>query len=156
MDVFRNPIELQNCMLKRSFTTLFLTTALAVGAAVSALADDLARLEGKWTAKRKTSSGDELTQVLEITKNKFTFRLKSADGETRIYAEGEVKTEKLGPFSTLKVFNIRGGTSSSELQPVDDDRVLIYSLDYNKLRVAAGFDKDRDDDQPRVDVYSKN
>lgn len=144
-----------NCMKLRSFYSLCVGAVVLTATAVVALADDLARLEGKWTAKRKGDQG-EVTQVLEITKGKFTFRMKSADGETRLYAEGDVKAEKLGPFTTAKFFNIRGGSSSSDLQAVDDDRVVIYSLEYNKLRVAQGFDKDRDGDEPHVDVYTKN
>ena len=132
-----------------------LAAILFVGATISSFADDLAKLEGKWNAKRKTDTGSEVTLVLEITKGKFTYRMKSADGDTRLYAEGEVKTEKLGPFSTAKFFNIRGGYSDSDLQQVDDDRHVIFSLEYNKLRIATGFDKNRDDDTPQTDVYTK-
>lgn len=143
-------------MIHRFLPSKLLAFACAVGVSVLAFADDLARLEGKWTCKRKRSNGDEVTQLVEFKGSKFTYQVKSADGEVRIYAAGEVKTEKLGPFSVIKFFNIKGGESSSDLQPVDDDRVQVYVLDFDKLRLASGFDKERDGDEPRVDVYTKS
>lgn len=143
-------------MIQRLVSSKFLGFVCAVGVSVLAFADDLARLEGKWTCKRKRSNGDEVTQSVVFKGSKFTYQMKSADGEVRIHAEGEVKTEKLGPFSVIKFFNIKGGESSSDLQPVDDDRVQVYVLDFDKLRLASGFDKARDEDEPRVDVYTKS
>ena len=49
--------------------TLFAATSI-VG-----LADDLARLEGKWTTKKTSPEGQTYSQVIEIKKNKFTFRI---------------------------------------------------------------------------------
>ena len=143
-------------MIQRLVPSKLLALICAMSVSVLAFADDLARLEGKWTSKRKASNGDEVTQVVEIKGSKFTFNLKGADGELRLYAEGELKTDKLGPFSIVKFFNIKGGQSSTDLQAVDDDRVNVYVLDFDKLKLASGFDKDRDGDEPRVDVYTKS
>ncbi len=134
----------------------FLALLCAASFSVLAFADELTRLEGKWTCQRKKSNGDLVTQVLEIKGAKFKYQQKGADGVARLFAEGEVKTEKLGPFSVAKFFNIKGGESSTDLQSIDDDHTLVYSLDFDKLRMAAGFDKERDDDEPRVDVYAKS
>ncbi len=143
-------------MIHRFVPSKLLAFVCAVGVSVLAFADDLARLEGKWMCKRKRTNGDEVTLLLEIKGSKFTYQLKNTDGEVRIYAVGEVKTEKLGPFSVAKFFNIKGGESSSDLQAIDDDRVQVYMLDFDKLRMASGFDKERDGDEPRMDVYTKS
>ena len=143
-------------MIQRVVPKKFLALLCGLAVSVSAFADDLARLEGQWTCKRKVSSGDEVSQVLKIKGSKFTFQMKSADGEVRLYAEGDIKAEKLGPFFALKIFNIKGGQSSTDLQAVDDERTQIYMLDFDKLRIASGFDKERDNDTPRVDLYTKS
>jgi hypothetical protein len=125
-------------------TTLILTAAfvLATLSPFGAFANDLDALAGKWVAKVE-AQGQTFKQVLEIKKNKFTFEVVRDGGETALYAEGEVKTEEHGPFKAAKFYNIHGGTSASDLQAVDDDRTVIYSLGYNEITVAANFDKER-------------
>jgi hypothetical protein len=123
---------------------LSLTTALVLSTLgpLGAVANDLDALAGKWVAKVE-AQGQTFKQTLEIKKNKFTFEVARDGGETALYAEGEVKTEEYGPFKAAKFYNIRGGTSASELESVDDDRTVIYSLGYNEMMVAANFDKER-------------
>lgn len=125
-------------------TTLSLTAAflLSTLGPLGAWASDLDALAGKWVAKVE-AQGQAFKQVLEIKKNKFTFELVRGDGQTALYAEGEVKTEAHGPFKTAKFYNIQGGSSASDLQSVDDERTVIYSMGYNEMTVAANFDKDR-------------
>lgn len=103
--------------------------ALTLGfAALSLRADDMDQLNGKWSVKKKNEEGQAYTQVLEITKGKFKFQMIS-DGETRLYAEGDLKIEKHGPFNALKFTNIKAGrTASDTLNDVDDDRTSIYQL----------------------------
>jgi len=122
-----------------SLTIAFVLSALGP---LGALANDLDALAGKWAAKVE-AQGQTFKQVLEIKKNKFTFEIVRDGGETALYAEGEVKTEEYGPFKAAKFYNIRGGASASELESVDEERTVIYSLGYNEMVVAANFDKER-------------
>ncbi len=132
-----------------------LAVAAAMWFTAPARADDLAQLAGKWSFQKTNSEGQAYTQSIEITKDKFVFKLLRSNAETAIYAEGKVKLEKSGPFNVVKFTDIQGGTSKDELQPIDDDRVSIYVLDDDKWTLAANFDKDRDDQKPSLDVYVK-
>ena len=116
-------------------------------------ADDLRELTGKWTAEKTDDQGRSFQQVLEINNNKFVFKIMRGP-DIGLYAEGEVKAERLGPFKAAKFFNIQGGRSTSDLQPVEDDRTVIYRLAENELSMATDFDKDRS--QPAsVTTYTK-
>lgn len=140
--------------MKKAILGLIAAVAFSNAASFCAFADDLESLGGKWTADRTGPGGEKLKQVLEIKKNKFTFKI-VRDGEDALYAEGDVKAEKLGPFKTAKFYNIQGGRSSSDLQPVDDDRTIIYTLDGNELTIASNFDKERSE-APNVTKYTKS
>jgi hypothetical protein len=129
-------------------------TCLAL-AATTAGADEWDKLNGKWTAKKSNDDGRSWTQVIEIDKGKFKFRILSSSGDLRLHAEGDVKQEKLGPFNVLKFYNIKGGESADTLEPVDDDRTVIYQLGYDTLTVAADFDKERET-PPSADKYTKS
>ena len=118
-----------------------------------AAADDLNTLSGKWSLKKVNDQGQNVTQTLEIKKDKFVFQILSADDSLVLYAEGDLKLEKLGPFSSAKFFNIRGGRSASNLDDVDDVYVSIYSLDGDTWTLATNFDKERDGQKPTLDVY---
>ncbi len=139
--------------MKRT-STFFLGLALAGFVSNSAFADDLEKLAGKWSANKTNPEGRKYTQTIEITKNKLTFKIVGEDQAVRLYAEGTVKVEKLGPFSVMKVTDIKGGASESDLSPVDDDRTLVYQLGYDSWTVASNFDKERDQ-APSLDVYKK-
>jgi hypothetical protein len=78
-------------------------------------------------------------------KNKFKFQVTSPADDRGVYAEGDVKVETLGPFKAAKFYNIQGGRSPSDLQPVDDDRTVIYTLGDNEMTVAVNFDKEREE-----------
>jgi len=119
-----------------------------------AFADDLDALAGKWVAERHDAQGQAFKQAIEIKKNKFTFKVMREGGQTALHAEGEVKAERLGPFKVAKFFHIQGGSSASDLQPVDDDRTVLYALDGNELTVAVNFDKERSE-PPTVTKYTK-
>jgi hypothetical protein len=125
-----------------SLTAAFVFTTLG---SASASADDLDVLAGKWVAERTDAQGRAFKQVLEINKNKFKYQVTSPADDGGIYAEGDVKVETLGPFKTAKFYNIQGGRSPSDLQPVDDDRTVIYTLGDNEMTVAVNFDKERDE-----------
>ena len=137
--------------MKRLITLAAVTTLLAV----TALADDLAKLEGKWSVKKTNGEGQAFTQVLEIKKDTFKFKILRGDNEIAIYAEGKLKLEKSGPFNVVKFTDIKAGASESDIQAIDDDRVSIYVLGDNTWTVAANFDKDRDGQKPSLDSYTK-
>ncbi|MGH7488437.1 MAG: hypothetical protein ACREMY_22990, partial [bacterium] len=89
-------------------TSLFWTRAIALlAAASSAAADDLEKLAGTWETKKTNDEGQSYTQTIEIEKDKLIFRIAGSDGATRLYAIGNAKVEKLGPFNILRVTDIK-------------------------------------------------
>lgn len=138
-----------------SLRRFLLTLLIAAGSLVlSGRADDLDALAGKWTVK-KTVDGQSVSQVIEVAKGRFKFRMLDSGGDVRLYAEGDLKAEKLGPFSVLKFTNIKAGRSADDsLQSVDDDRTSIYQLSGDTLTLASNLDKDRDRG-PSLDKYTK-
>jgi hypothetical protein len=136
--------------MKRLLTLATIATLFAL----NALADDLAKLEGKWSVK-KTRDGQSFTQTLEITKDTFKFKILRGTDELTIYAEGKLKLEKSGPFSVVKFVDIKAGGSESDISAIDDDHVSIYVLSDDTWTLAANFDKERDDQKPSLDAYVK-
>jgi len=136
--------------MKRLLTLATIATLFAL----NALADDLAKLEGKWSLK-KTRDGQSFTQTLEITKDTFKFKILRGTDELTIYAEGKLKLEKSGPFSVVKFVDIKAGGSESDISAIDDDHVSIYVLSDDTWTLAANFDKERDDQKPSLDAYVK-
>lgn len=123
-------------------------------AASSAFAGDLEMLAGKWSVKKTNDQGQSYTQTIEIKKNKMTFTMAGADGQVRLFATGDIKLEKLGPFSVMKITNLEAGQSASDLKSVDDDRTLIYQISDDSWTAATNFDKEREE-KPSLDVYKK-
>ena len=74
-----------------------------------------------------------------------------------MYAEGDVKVDKAGPFKTVVFSNIKAGQSSSDSSPIDDTYTSIYKMgDDGTWLVVMNFDKDRDEQQkPALDAYRK-
>jgi uncharacterized protein (TIGR03067 family) len=142
--------------MKRHIATLIPALGLAAALCTPAYADDLEMMAGKWSAKKTNDEGKQYNQQLEIKKNKFTFQVKDADGDTRLYAEGEVKLDKTGPFKTISFTNIKAGQSSSDADPIDDTYTSIYKIgEDDTLLVVQNFDKERDGQKPSLDVYHK-
>lgn len=131
---------------------IFILTLLA--ATLIARADDLDAIQGKWTVK-KTGDNGAFTQHLEFKKNKWTFKI-VAEGNTAFVAEGEVEIKKQGPFSTMRLFNIKAGRTESELDPVEEERNLVFVVSDDQLFAANNFDKQREREKPSVDAYSKS
>ena len=136
-----------------------LLLSLAVGASlfsfVAAAADDADALIGKWSAKKTTSEGREVTQTFTIKKGKATFQMLGPEDRVIIYAEGDFKLDKVGPFNAAHFVNVRGGRSADNLQDVDDEFVSVYRLDGDTLMMASFFDKEREQRQPSMDVYHR-
>lgn len=113
----------------------------------------LAKLQGKWSTKKTTDSGREVTQVLEIKGNKLTFQVLGADDQVRLFAQGTAQAEALGPFRVLKISDIRAGRSADETEAVNDDRMSVYVLGEGTLTLASNFDKERENQKPMADTY---
>jgi hypothetical protein len=117
-------------------------------------ADDLAKLEGKWSLNKTNAEGQKISQSIEIKTNTFKFKMSRGD-QSPVYAEGQLKLEKSGPFNVVKFTDIKAGSSPSDLDEINDDHVSIYVLDDDAWTLAANFDKDRDDQKPSLDRYTK-
>jgi hypothetical protein len=136
--------------MKNLLFSLCIAVLFAQGAAC---ADDLEPLSGKWSVKKVNDKGQNYTQTIEVKKDKFVFQILTADENVVIHAEGDLKLEKLGPFSAARFFHIRGGRSVSDLDDVDDVYVSIYSLDGDTWTLATNFDRQRNGQKPSLDVY---
>jgi len=112
-------------------------------------------LEGKWMSKRKGDDGNEVVLLLEFKRDQFTFRMQDVDAKLLFFAKGKAAQEKAGSLKTLRLSKIEGGTSESDLQSVDDERSFVYALRYGSLLLASNFDKERDNEEPKVETYTK-
>lgn len=119
----------------------------------AAFAGDLESLSGKWSVKKVNDQGQNITQTMEIKKDKFVFEILTSDQSVVLHAEGDIKLEKLGPFSSARFYHIRAGSSASNLDDIDDAYVSIYTLDGDNWTMATNFDKQRDGQKPALDVY---
>lgn len=116
-------------------------------------ADDLSALTGKWVATRSDDQGRTGKITLDIKQSKFTFKIQAGE-QVFLHAEGDVKLETAAGFKTAKFHNIRGGRSADDLQPVDDERGVVYLLSGDELFVAANFDRERSE-APSVTKYTR-
>ncbi len=117
--------------------------------------DDLEALAGKWSVKKVSDQGQDYTQTITVKKDKFVFQILGAEGRVVLYAEGDLKLDKLGPFNTAHFLNIRAGRSASDLQDVDDEYVFIYRLAGDAWTMASSFDKERGQQRPSLDIYRR-
>ena len=141
--------------MKKQLLTILTVIGFAAGFVFPALGDDLEALDGKWTVQKTNEEGQKFTQHIEVNKGKFKFKIVGGDGQTRLYAEGDVKVDKAGPFKTIVFSNIQAGESSSDLNPIDDTYTSIYRIGEEGWTVLMNFDKDRDQQKPSMDVYKK-
>jgi hypothetical protein len=125
------------------------------GSAFSAESPALAKLQGKWSGTRTGGDGQTLTATLEIKGNKLIFQTFNADKEVRLFARGDVKAETVGGFSVLRITGIEAGRSPTETQASDDDRSTVYVLRGDTLTLASNFDKERDNEKPRLETYER-
>lgn len=139
-------------MLKSAIVIVLLAFASNSIAAESA---DLAKLQGKWSTKRTGSDGQESSFTMEIKGEKLTFEAFRGGNELRFIAKGNVKAEMQGPFRVMKITQIEAGASASDLQPVNDDRSTVYFLKDDTLTLASNFDKERENEVPRLEVYQR-
>ena len=142
--------------MKRQFLIIVFTFGVGLLAS-PAFSEELSAFAGKWTCQKTNEDGQHYSQTIEIKKDKFTFKVLSPDGETRLYAEGDMKLDKSGPFKIVVFSNLKAGASSSDTTPIEDTYTSIYKFtDPDTLLVVMNFDKERDEQQkPRLDDYRK-
>lgn len=140
--------------MKRLFKNLSAVSAIAIISTATAFSDEADALSGKWSFKAANDQGQTSTRILEIKKNKFTFSVLGSDDAVALYAEGDIKLEKIGPFNGIKFVNIKAGSSPSEIQQVDEERASIYQLGEGTLTMASNFDAERGQ-KPSVDIFKK-
>ena len=119
------------------------------------LSPSLKALQGKWKAERPNRDGERYTYSLEFKGDKLTFEAKDAGGDTRLVATGSVKTEKAGPLTVLSMTDLRAGRTADDLQDVDDTRTSVYTVRDGKLLIASNFDRERENEEPRIDEYTR-
>ena len=142
--------------MNKQIISILTALSFAAVCVTPALGEDLDLLAGKWSVQKTNEDGQRYTQNIEIKKSKFTFTIADREGETRLYAEGDVKLEKAGPLKVIVFSNIKAGQSSSDTEAVDDTYTSIYKLQGDGTWVvAANFDKDRERQKPSLDVYRK-
>jgi hypothetical protein len=132
--------------------SLILACGLFLGISWCAIANDLNAIQGKWSVKKPE---DNTTQTLEFKKDKWTFKI-LADSDVRFVAAGDVEVKKTGGFNVMRLHKMKYGSSESDLDPVDDERNIVFFLHEGQLYVASNFDRDRDNEKPNVDAYSKS
>src|SRR6266446_4900833 len=86
----------------------------------TALADDADLLKGKWETRKTNDQGQKFRQTIEVKKDKFVFEVFDSDDQRIIYAEDNLKLQKVGPFNSARFYDVRGGDSPSNLDPVND------------------------------------
>ena len=142
--------------MKQQIISILTVLGFAAVCVTPALGQDLDLLAGKWSVQKTNEDGQRYTQHMEIKKNKFTFKINDREGETRLYAEGDVKLDKAGPLKIIVFSNIKAGQSASEADSIDDTYTAIYKLEGDSTWVmASNFDKDRERQKPSLDVYHK-
>ena len=142
--------------MKKQIISILSVLGLVAAVATPGFSEELDAFAGKWTTQKNNNEGQRITQQIEIKKNKFTFKISDNEGQTRLFAEGDVKLEKAGPFKTIVFSNIKAGQSPSETDPIDDTYTSIYRMnDEGALLLVTNFDKERDSQKPSLDVYHK-
>jgi hypothetical protein len=141
--------------MKTALRSILLLAVLGLVLPCATLGQSFTDIQGKWTLKKKSNRWGEATQTVTFKDNKFTYKVTSKDGDTLLYARGKAKVEKLGSFKVIKLTDIEGGNSESNLDAINDDRELIYSTGWNTITVAVNFDRARDNEDTEADTYSK-
>jgi hypothetical protein len=123
--------------------------------ASAADSSELDALQGKWSAKRTSDQGQAYSQIVEIEKDKLTFRVVDSDDQVRFFARGTVRTAQHGPFKVIQLSNIHHGRSADETEPSSEEMAIIYRLDSGSLSLATNFDKARERQKPEAVTYTR-
>ena len=139
-------------MIKNTYLALVLCFGFAISLR-AADSSDLDKMQGKWETKKTTDDGDKVTVRLEINKDKLVFKFLDASGDVKFYGVAKLKADKVGVFNVLKVTEIKGGESESDMSLIED-HTTIYQLRSGKMVLASNFEKEREE-APALDVYEK-
>ena len=99
--------------MKKHIVSILTVLGFAIVCVTPTFGEDLELLAGKWSLQKTNADGQRYTQQMEIKKNKFTFKITDPEGESQLYAEGEVKLDKAGPLKVIVFSSIKAGRSSS-------------------------------------------
>lgn len=132
----------------------FLILLAACATMVSAWADDLDAIQGKWRVKKSGDRG-AYTQQIEFKKNQWIFKIFDSEDRAVFIASGEIELKKQGSFNTARLFKIKAGRSEADMEAVDEERNSVYLLDNGVFYMASGFDKPRENEKPSADAYTK-
>jgi len=99
----------------------------------AAAADDMDALIGKWSVKKVNDQGQNITQTFTIKKGKAIFQILGAEDRVVLYAEGDLKLDKVGPFNAAHFVNVNTPqlvvmpelSGPMELSIGDEQRLLI-------------------------------
>jgi hypothetical protein len=116
-------------------------------------ASELDVLQGEWTVAKTNQEGQAYSQLIQIEKDQFTFKILSADSKMLLISKGTVKATKAAPFDLLSITNIRAGRSEGEMQPIDDTRALVYTVRDGNFFLASNFDRERENEKPALERY---
>src|SRR5438128_1023693 len=92
------------CMSRLLFHLIF---SVALCATPVVWGSDADLLTGKWSAKKINDDGLNCTQTIDIKKDKFVFEMLGPTGQLLAYAEGDLRFERLGPFSAVRFSHMR-------------------------------------------------
>jgi hypothetical protein len=130
--------------------TLLLAFALL---SVSCFAATKGDLDGRWKATVQTDYSGTEVRWLNVKGETFTYEVQSEARETRIFAKGTLKYDQCGPLKLVKLTDIHGGTSKSAIEPINDDRVVVYFKGYRSVNLAVNFDGWHEDGSPEAVRY---
>ena len=142
------------CALRLLLIINILTLPLL--AAEDRLKDDLAKLQGKWTATVTTEQGSSVW-TMEVKDNKSTIVIASKTGDEFSKGECDFKLEQHGSFKAFTYSNLKNLTGGRErATPLIDGKTKssIYKLDADTFITTGGFRND-DDDKPMLIKWEK-
>jgi hypothetical protein len=142
--------------MRPSLSSYLPLACLLVAVSTSAWAAErsgLDALQGRWVGKYTDSEGRATTRVIEIKQDKLLFQMLGADEQVRFVAKGNLRAEKLGPFSALRITELQAGRSADDTQAVDDELNVIYAQREDTLTLASNFDKERERQKPEAVTY---
>jgi uncharacterized protein (TIGR03067 family) len=125
-------------------------------AAEDRLKDDLAKLQGKWTATVTTEQGSSVW-TMEVKDNKSTIVMTTKTGEEFFKGKCGFKLEQHGSFKAFTYSNLKNLTGGRErATPLTDGKTKssIYKLDADTFITTGGFRTD-DEDKPMLIKWEK-
>jgi hypothetical protein len=115
---------------------------------------DLEELQGTWALEGFTLDGQACQKLIEFARDQLVLRINDLDGKVRFLCRGSVTLEKLGPFNSLKVTDLRSVPSVLPTgQPVRPG-TWLYKVAGDTMSVAANFDT-AGPGAPAFEVYTK-